>query len=139
MIRFPLLPGLLCVLIMIVGGARLCAESALPIPRIDTPAPYQKGPFVHPGGLHTQSDLDRMKAKVAAKETPWIEGWEQLIRDPAAQLEYRSHARANLGDSRQQASADAHAAYLNFLRGYISGMTATSIMPSRSATIGPRR
>ncbi|BCU78147.1 alginate lyase family protein [Luteolibacter sp. LG18] len=97
------------------------ADAPRPVPALETPPPYQKGAFVHPGGLHTRADLDRMKAKVAARETPWIEGWERLLKDPLAQLEFRAHARPNLGDSRQNASTDAHAAYLNFLRGYISG------------------
>lgn len=91
------------------------------LPALDTPPPYQRGPFVHPGGLHTLADLERMKTKVAAKESPWIEGWERLVADPLSRADYRAAARANLGVSRQRASRDAHAAYLNFMRGYISG------------------
>jgi hypothetical protein len=77
--------------------------------------------FVHPGGLHTQADLDRMKAKVAAGEHPWVDGWNKLITDPQAQSTYSHGARANMGTSRQRADADAHAAYLNAIRWYISG------------------
>jgi len=44
--------------------------------------------FVHPGGLHTQKGLDRMKEKVAAKGHPWIDGWNALIRDRKAQADY---------------------------------------------------
>jgi len=82
--------------------------------------------FVHPGGLHTQADLDRMKAKVAAHEHPWIDGWNCLLRDPLSDSNYHAGATANLGDKdggagRQRASRDAHAAYLNFLRWYIGG------------------
>nr|WP_295923011.1 cellulose binding domain-containing protein [uncultured Dyadobacter sp.] len=79
--------------------------------------------FTHPGGLHTQADLDRMKAKVAAGEHPWIDSWNKLITDPQAQNTYAPAARANMGGSRQRADADAHAAYLNALRWYISGDT----------------
>jgi hypothetical protein len=46
--------------------------------------------FVHPGGLHTEADLNRMKAKVASGEHPWIEGWERLVTDPKAQNTWRS-------------------------------------------------
>lgn len=81
-------------------------------------------PFVHPGGLHTQQDLDRMRSHVAAGDHPWIESWKALIQDPKAQLTYKPAPGANMGKSRQRASADAVAAYLNALRGYISGDTA---------------
>ncbi|MCU7552738.1 alginate lyase family protein [Chitinophagaceae bacterium LB-8] len=79
--------------------------------------------FVHPGGLHTLADLERMKAKVAAGEHPWIDGWNKLITDGQAQNTYTAGARANMGGSRQRADADAHAAYLNAIRWYISGDT----------------
>jgi len=80
-------------------------------------------PFVHPGGLHTQADLDRMKTMVAAGAHPWIDDWNVLIKDPQAQNTYTPKPLANLGSSRQQADADAHAAYLNTIRWYISGDT----------------
>jgi hypothetical protein len=79
--------------------------------------------FVHPGGLHTQTDLDRMKTQVTAGAHPWIDSWNALIVHPKAQNTYTAAARANIGDSRQRASADAVAAYLNALRWYISGDT----------------
>jgi len=79
--------------------------------------------FVHPGGLHTMADLDRMKAKVAAGEHPWIDDWNVLIKDGAAQNTYSAAARGNMGTSRQRADADAHAAYLNAIRWYITGDT----------------
>jgi fibronectin type 3 domain-containing protein len=79
--------------------------------------------FVHPGGLHTQTDLDRMKANVAAGVHPWIDDYQKLITDPMAKNTYVAKPLANMGVSRQQADADAHAAYLNTIRWYISGDT----------------
>ena len=80
--------------------------------------------FVHPGGLHTQADFNRMQAEVAAGAHPWIDDWNLLITDPQAQTTYGNHATANMGSSRQNADLDAHAAYLNALRWRISGDTA---------------
>lgn len=79
--------------------------------------------FVHPGGLHTLADLNRMRKKVAAGEHPWIDGWNKLIADKQAQNTYTAMPTANMGVSRQRADADAHAAYLNAIRWYISGDT----------------
>lgn len=79
--------------------------------------------FVHPGGLHTQADLDRMKTQVAAGAHPWIDGWNLLIQDPLAQSTYVAKPQANMGSSRQAADLDAHAAYLNAIRWYVSGDT----------------
>ena len=84
-------------------------------------APAQ--PFVHPGGLHTQADLDRMKAKVAAGEHPWIDGWNALVQDRKAQSDYKASPNSHMA-SRQRAQDDANAAYLNALRWIISGDTA---------------
>jgi hypothetical protein len=79
--------------------------------------------FVHPGGLHTQADLDRMKTQVAAGAHPWIDDWNLLVADPLAQNTYTAAPRANMGANRQRADLDAHAAYLNAIRWYISGDT----------------
>jgi autotransporter-associated beta strand protein len=76
--------------------------------------------FVHPGGLHTQADLDRMKARVAAGESPWIESWNALLQNSKAQSTYNPAPQANMGASRQRASADAVAAYFNAIRGYVA-------------------
>jgi regulation of enolase protein 1 (concanavalin A-like superfamily) len=79
--------------------------------------------FVHPGGLHTQADLDRMKTQVAAGAHPWIDDWNLLIQDPLAQNTYVASPIPNMGNNRQLADQDAHAAYLQALRWYISGDT----------------
>ena len=77
--------------------------------------------FVHPGGLHTKADLDRMKQMVAERKHPWIDGWEELQKDPWAKSDFKAHAMSNMGKSRQIASVDAHAVYLNAVSWYISG------------------
>lgn len=83
--------------------------------------PVMAQPFAHPGGLHTLADLNRMKTNVVAGNHPWIDDWNALAADSQAQTNYADHATANMGSSRQNADADAHAAYLNFIRWYISG------------------
>ena len=46
-------------------------------------APY--APFTHPGALHTQSDFDRMKAKIAAGAAPWKTSYDQFTGSRFAQ------------------------------------------------------
>jgi fibronectin type 3 domain-containing protein len=96
--------------------------------------------FVHPGALHTLADLDRMKTNVLAGNHPWIDDWNLLITDSQAQTNYGTHVQANMGASRQNADLDAHAAYLNAVRWYISGNAnyankATNILNSWAAAV----
>ena len=86
--------------------------------------------FVHPGGLHTAADLDRMRSMVAAGEHPWIDGWNVLIRDWKAQSDYKALPNPHMG-SRQRAQNDANAAYLNALRWQISGDKANADCAAR--------
>src|ERR1039458_6339678 len=97
-------------------------------------------PFVHPGGLHTVGDLNRMKTNVLAGNHPWIDDWNKLITDSQAQSNVSIHATVDFNTSRQNADADAHAAYLNTIRWYISGdanfaNTATSILNKWSSMV----
>ncbi|MEO7100176.1 MAG: alginate lyase family protein, partial [Luteolibacter sp.] len=41
--------------------------------------------FAHPGVLHTQADLDRMKSKIAASAEPWATSYTTLTNSPWAQ------------------------------------------------------
>lgn len=107
---------------------------------LGTPFSGKPQTFIHPGGLHTQADLNRMKTQVAAGAHPWIDDWNVLITDPEAQNTYVAKPQANMGSSRQQADNDAHAAYLNAIRWYISGDTsyaacAVRICNAWSATV----
>src|SRR5690348_8705649 len=96
--------------------------------------------FLHPGGLLTLTDLDRMKTNVIAGNHPWIDDWNALTTEGYAQSNWVSHATADFNTSRQNADADAHAAYLNTIRWYISGdanfaNTATNILNSWSSVV----
>lgn len=85
--------------------------------------------FIHPGGLHTESDFQRMAEKVKAQETPWIQSWNELKSSS-----YSQHTRGseggytNIGGSgnRQSAGRDAYTAYLNILRWRIQSLNATT-------------
>ena len=75
-------------------------------------------------GVHTINDLERIKEKVLAKESPWIDGWNLMIQDSKAQYTYKAApAESVSGPSgrRQRAARDGVAAYYNFLRWYVTG------------------
>ena len=61
--------------------------------RYGTPAPTV---FVHPGGMHTEADFARMRAKVAAGAEPWLSGWEMLTNNSHAQLTYTPNPQTNI-------------------------------------------
>jgi hypothetical protein len=86
--------------------------------------------FIHPGGLHTREDLDRMRTKVAAQEHPWIDGWNALTADRKARSDYKPAPHPHMA-SRQRAQDDATAAYLNAMRWAISGDKAHAACAAR--------
>ncbi|TBW58463.1 carbohydrate-binding protein [Marinobacter halodurans] len=42
--------------------------------------------FKHPGVLNTEADFDRMRAKVAHKQEPWLSGWKAMIGDSYSKI-----------------------------------------------------
>ncbi len=88
--------------------------------------------FIHPGTLHTQPDLDRMREKVAQGAQPWKSTWDLLVASPWARLTHtprpqavicRGGGCAALGypENYITLARDIGAAYGCALRWYISG------------------
>ena len=44
--------------------------------------------FVHPGLLHTQAAIDRVRDRVAARAEPWLSGWNRLAANSHASAAY---------------------------------------------------
>ena len=84
--------------------------------------------FVHPGGFHTEADFARMKEKVAAKASPWIDSWNLLIADGRSQLGYTPNPQVVVhrgdppyADNVYALCSDISAAYACALRWKIGG------------------
>ncbi len=112
-------------LVAAAGGGLLSASAAAAWAQDDTTSSRA---FTHPGLLHSAADLARMKAAVAAKESPIYDGY----------LAFSAHARSkstytvqNTGqitswgrgpaNFQNQAPADAAAAYQNALMWCVTG------------------
>lgn len=94
------------------------------------PAPeYHAGPFVHPGLLHRNHDLERMKEMVAAGKEPWKAGFSKLAMHPQSSADWvpnpKEHVERTLltGYSKNigELERDANAAYQNALMWCITG------------------
>ncbi|MCU7549444.1 alginate lyase family protein [Chitinophagaceae bacterium LB-8] len=106
--------------------------------------------FVHPGLLHKQSDLDRMKEKVAAGEEPWKSSYDILVANshssltrayanPVPSVIYRGFDGTN-PENYASLFRDVASAYATALRWKISGDEAyaeksISIMNAWSASL----
>jgi hypothetical protein len=82
--------------------------------------------FVHPGLLHSQEDLDRMKQAIAAKQEPTFTGYEVFRQDPASQAAYAAQGPlATVGRNPTVGAgaydADANAAHQNALMWCLTG------------------
>jgi hypothetical protein len=84
--------------------------------------------FVHPGILHSQADLDRIKSRVAAGVEPWKSAYAAFSRSPFAQSDYKLRGpfenlirdpQKSVGKAEMEADADA--AYQNAIMWVITG------------------
>ena len=129
-----------CLLIMTVIG---CSSSdpqptaptppVVVTPPVVTPIPINANKiFKHEGGLHTQADFNRIKAKVDAGAEPWLSGWNKLINNSHSKLTYTPNpvvklirgglsAEEPLPDNYSTAMNDAAAAYQTAIRWRITG------------------
>jgi hypothetical protein len=79
--------------------------------------------FVHPGLLVTNSDIDRVKRKLAAKKEPWLSSWNKLISIKYSSASYNPRAVSSVDRSKNGALLwrDAAAAFNLALLWKISG------------------
>lgn len=65
--------------------------------------------MIHPGGLHSQEDFNRVKAEVKAGAKPWNTAYNKLISNSHCQVSYQSHPQVKLirgGNSREEPDPD---------------------------------
>jgi hypothetical protein len=118
------------------GGAdgKTDANTVVDAPRADSSrdASAPDGPtqgFLHPGLLHSTEDFDRMTAQVAAGAQPWKSGWDKLVANAHASLNWTPNPAAVVyrgadgvhPENYAQLFNDAAAAYALALRWKISG------------------
>ncbi|MFA6544564.1 MAG: alginate lyase family protein [Limisphaerales bacterium] len=84
--------------------------------------------FAHPGLLHTQGDLDRMRQRVAAGEEPWKSGFEKLRSDPPSRRDWKLLGPVEVvirepggAKGNPQMVLDGNAAYQNALMWCVTG------------------
>jgi alginate lyase len=100
---------------------------------------------VHPGMLHTQADLDRMRSRVSAGAQPWKSGWDRLVANSHSRAGWQPRPQETIirgGDGQNYGLLyhDIAAAYQNALRWRTTGDTANgdtarNILNAWSATL----
>ncbi|MEO6233565.1 MAG: alginate lyase family protein [Ferruginibacter sp.] len=109
---------------------------------------YHTAAFLHPGILHKDSDLARMKQMVAAGAAPWKGGFEKLAEHPQSSANWKPQPQEHvertllIGHSKGigQLEGDVNAAYQNALMWCITGkeahaQKAIEILNAWSATL----
>ena len=88
--------------------------------------------FIHPGGLHTQADFDRVKAQIAAKNQTVVKAWNKLKSAEYAQANVQTYPVETIvrgggsGENYINAARGATMAYQNALRWKIGGTAANA-------------
>jgi len=101
--------------------------------------------LVHPGMLHTDADLTRIRGKLAAGDATVTAGWQRLTANGRSHSSWTPRplatvVRGGTGQNYAQFYFDVHAAYQNALRWRISGEkayadTAAAILNAWSSTL----
>jgi hypothetical protein len=97
------------------------------IPECGGVLPRDPDAFVHPGGLHKKSDLERLRYQVEAGVEPWAESFERLRADGHASADYAVRGDPTWtsvergGTHGSEFEQDANAAYLNALMWAVTG------------------
>ena len=81
--------------------------------------PDSRRTFVHPGGWQTESDIERVRSKVAAGAEPWAGAWN-AIKDKDADINYKAHVAKAVTDA-YWVQNDGHAAYVLAIKWVASG------------------
>lgn len=95
-------------------------------PTVDLPSivlPLSK-PFAHPGLLQSQSNIDFIRARLAAREEPWTSALQAMLADPYCAPTYRALVIPEIdphGSSAGYLMKDSSAAYGNALLWCITG------------------
>jgi hypothetical protein len=112
-----------------------------------TNAPARPRPFTHPGLLHTQADLDRMRQRASAGQEPWKSGFAKLRDDRYSRSDWKLNGPLELvtrsplnAQGNGQMVADGNAAYQNALMWCITGneahaKKAVDVLNAWSATL----
>ena len=87
--------------------------------------------FVHPGGLHTQEDFDRVKAQIADGNTKVKQAYQKLTSSEYSQSGVQTYpteiiVRGGSGENYMNAARGAAMAYQNALRWKIAGTKANA-------------
>ncbi|MEO8616474.1 MAG: alginate lyase family protein [Luteolibacter sp.] len=75
--------------------------------------------MVHPGGWHTQADLDRIRGKVKAGQEPWKSAWTALEKSEAG-LNTKAHVQPE-SNNNYAIQGDGHSAYVLAIKWVASG------------------
>lgn len=71
-----------------VNSADSASQPVLTLVATNAASPSATNLFVHPGLLHTQAELDRMRQMVAQGVEPWASAFVRLANDPHSQANY---------------------------------------------------
>ncbi|MFI7062304.1 alginate lyase family protein [Kribbella sp. NPDC050124] len=115
--------------LLIAAGGSIAAAHALPAAAAPTPTATTTA-FAHPGLLHTTEDLDRMRAAVAAKQSPVYDGFLALAAHARSSYDYVVRNTGHItswgrgpANFMAEAVSDSCAAYQNALMWAVTGDT----------------